>query len=337
MPWSEWITSAPSPRNAIYVRGQAGMEFDVEGFALDEIIPELRDKMRAEVPDISYADLFFAQQLTSVAETLEAGGEIFAPTGPETHQIHGTLGQRDWWVSTIEAYAPFGGLANLRDWAPDELDALEYGVDYGPRPDRDESEDLDAFIQYMDGVDSTRTGWEGYGVIEFWASDPPDEPVAGEFRLEMWTPPVLPEEMPGPIDSLPWSYSDPVTGSPVGGTFLGGWNGVESDTPDEDPIVFSSSIPDEEEFAIVLLTAPFPLEDGPAGGYPPGTVWGRHQAVNSPSVVVNALIQYPPWRYWIPGRLPLRQRQRDDSLALGSPRQGKKTSRQGSIRQRGYL
>ena len=269
------------------------------------------------VEAFSKTSLQFTQSFSEYAETYEEGGEVFGDPG--AYQASGDLSQRDWWISTVKRFESIGGLGNLRNWFPDEMNDLEYGVDYGPRPDRNEMEDEDAYIEFEPGFDSTRVGWQGIAQID-WAGATPDGPASGELRLESsWTPPDLPIPMPGDAGELWWSDA---------GTFLGGYTGDDASGPGS-PIVFGDDLPDDEEFAIVLTTPVF------SGGITPGTSWVRQQRVQT-TMQVDALIQYPRFRYWIPGILPLRQYPRNDGLRGGAPN-ARATSRQATTARRTYL
>lgn len=323
MPWSPWITPAPEPVNAIYVRGLSGKLFELPApeASLEDAVVELRGVMAGGVPVDSETLLTFTQSFTESAETYEEAGEVLG--SPGDFQASGNLTQRDWWISTIKRFESIGGLGNLRNWFPDEMNDLEYGVDYGPRPDRDEMEDDDAYIEYEPGFDSTRVGWQGIAQLDYSASTPFDGSATGELRLESaWTPPDLPVPMPGEAGETWWSDA---------GTFLGGYTGDDASGPGS-PIIFGDDLPDADEFAIVLST---PVFSGGLPAFGPGDVWVQQQAVKA-NVQVDVMVQYPRFRYWIPGILPLRQYPRNDGLRGGAPN-ARATSRQATTARRTYL
>lgn len=205
-----------------------------------------------------------------------------------------------------------------RDWFPILLDSLEEGVDYGIRPNRTEDDD-DAYVEYESDTniflenlppllrsESFTTFGSGGGgswelAIQFNGHYLAEHGPIGTPRDDAWR--------------LPF-------GIPISTGFA---SGTESSTP---PVNYSSAIPAIDETVTDLTLSAWVPDLGTL----------ESLEVRFEHGVPTVRYQMPRWRYWIPKRLPLRQRQRDDGLALrGAPSWRDQQSRQASNRWRSYL
>ena len=195
------------------------------------------------------------------------------------------------------------------NWSP-LLDTLEWGVDYGPRPDRNEN-DPDAYVQYADGPNE-HEGWN-FGAItvgqvftNFGASS-----AVMNVGLEPNTNyPGNVDQPIGPFPGMPPNvYATWGTNAATGSTFPG--------PADPGPVKQFSLYADITSYAGTGLVS-----------------FGSRQDV------VRMRVLQPAWRYWIPGdapvAFPIRQKQRNDGLGRGVVRARSTSSVQGSIRQRSY-
>lgn len=168
----------------------------------------------------------------------------------------------------------------FRNWFPAQLQALEYGVDYGPRPDRNEATDDDAYIEYEAGP-NVDLGWSmpSVEIQPLAVADDLSQPAdgTGVGTLEVLAT-AYPSDAPGTdIGTMPVGAVIRTVSVGEGGTF----------TPD--PPAFSS-------FSFVIATSGIDIPVNTHIG------WG---------VTLSALpaqsIRSPRWRYWIPeGATPTR-------------------------------
>jgi hypothetical protein len=210
-----------------------------------------------------------------------------------------------------------------RDWFPVTLLGLEEGVDYGLRPGRTEFDD-DAYVEYESDGDNTVTeefkpllrytagsigggegaAHDGDGLWELGYIANPPLPVqtsdGAEFSVESW---------PG-----------------IGTVFASG--GVEA-----------TNTSHSAEFPAGFSTASALHVTATMSGTPP--LVGESASAESAQFTIGSpsfRYQMPRWRYWIPRDLPLRQKQRNDGLALrGAPSWRNKQSRQATNAWRSYL
>lgn len=253
-----------------------------------------------------------------IARGTEGGTEIYytvtatsaLPTYSRGNDI-GSAPTEAWFLSQLRLPSSW---ATARNWFPSGMAGKVLGVDYDIRPDRAPG-DPDRFIQYADG-DNTATSSIA-GVLfnaRFGSGAPPDGTniLVGVDVGTNYVPGVVPAwaGIGSIVDSAhlyaPWMTG----GTDISGTFSG-----------------SDLFP-----TTAAQTFTVGVEDN-AGVLPEGV--GYSFDVN-PVAFTN--YRMPQWRYWKPGQLPLRQRQRDDGLALrGAPSWRKGTSRQATNRWRSYL
>lgn len=209
-------------------------------------------------------------------------------------------------------YAEPVGWADERNWFPDPLYGLEYGVQFGIRPDRTGSED-DAYVEYEDGT-STRTDWVITGT------------------------PQVTNNTGFPTGGITWTWSLGVTtgtsyvlgtGNPIGYPGAGSvFATIDHTTPAGTAL---PSVPDMGQASSFFISAQLDAVSL-------ATDFQLLLAAELPRPFFRAT--QPRWRYWIPGEVapkPLRQRQRDDGLGLSPARWRAGRSRQSSNRWSGYL
>lgn len=212
-----------------------------------------------------------------------------------------------------------------RDWFPVTLLGLEEGVDYGIRPGRTDS-DTDAYVEYESDGDNTVTEefkpllrFESGGVGGGDGGPPGD----GVWALGYNANPTLPVQQSNGSEFSVESWPAPDTVFATGA--------VEAVNTSH-----SAQFPDGFSAASTLRVAVNMPGIPPLLVGPDGSVETAHAlfTIGSPSF----RYQMPRWRYWIPKRLPLQQRQRRDGLALrGTPAWKRKASRQATNQWRANL
>jgi hypothetical protein len=202
-------------------------------------------------------------------------------------------------------------IAGQRDWFPDLLLGLTEGVDYAGRPDRSPDDD-DYYVEYQSGIDAEFAGWLALAGIT-WFQDVPSTTASGRIAFATNPPPT---ETPPPFDSV---FSAMPQIEPQSGPAILSVSGGASGSTD-----FSASLEGLTSFGIVSLPDALPPNDAE---------W----AMNFPEWQVSAMVQLPPFRYWIPGGDTwLRNHQRDDGLGSNAPRNHRVSSVQRSVRNHGY-
>lgn len=203
------------------------------------------------------------------------------------------------------------GWESRRDGKPAALDALTEGVDYAVIPGKDPWAD-DAYVEYETGVSNTLDGWDlgtftvtGHDFVQDVASG---AQTTGKARALLGG---------GAMGRTPYAS----LGEPVVDLSWREWDlgqetdGLQFQPPDPGPV--------EQLFYFVDVST-----SGPPNTY---------ASVSFVLKPIEARVSQPRWRYWIPGDLPLRQRQRDDGLGLSTARWRRGRSRQVSNRWKGYL
>lgn len=313
MPWSEWITPAPALGGGELPGGVlSGHRGEVDGFATPEdAVAAARTAMTAGTAG-STSDRVIPLSAPAIANEL-----AFIPPG-ESLYFAAAARQQAWrFYSAAQA-----GIPDVRDWFPPEMDDLEYGVDYGPRPDRDEDTDEDAYVQYEDG-DAVLLGWQGAATMTLSVSPDTDVRSAEIVATIDWPIPLETPIIGTPVPTAT-SYYDETGGVPV----LSIEDGSDGDS--SGPVDITAYLAGLDEFALFVRATGNPTVVLDDGEYT--SAW-----VATPFLDVRALIQYPRFRYWIPGGiLPLRQYPRNDGLRGGAP-SARPTSRQGSTARRTYI
>lgn len=309
MPWSEWILSPVDDRARGPVRSAATASqgqsdpLPVPGDAevqISEAISEV----------IAGADATTEMNFGTInAETQQVWAPFFLG-GPDT----AAQAQAIW---AIHWYGFNDG--ENRQMFPAELDDLEYGVDYAPRPDRDETTDPDAYIEYEDGLILLQPGdvqgWDGEVNLTASASKDGTTPWNSSGRASLRDDLPRPAALPPDILSSPTlpGFGNGITvaevAGPTGSTGFGAFTMPAGTT----------------DFAVVIEPDfTFPHDEG------------LYDSFISNTRTIHVRLLYPRWRYWKPGILPLRQYPRNDGLRGGAP-SAKPTSRQGSTARRTYL
>lgn len=328
MPWSEWIQSDPYERGTLarYKASTVSGGGAYTGGTLADVVGDAESGL-------------YSTSSPEAATTVHGGlvSTTLGATRSEGYTDSGTPGTWHGGIVQTQSVAWFDTddleLATWREWFPPELGDLTEGVDYEVRPDRTGTED-DAFIEYEDGVGQVE-GWTGFAFGQIQAQsasyDPPRHATA---KWRLLSPPPTPPATPGPTESVAASPMVllPSAGAPIGqiinGTVTGFAGGVGIELAINGPL---------SEFAVLLVTdesSDEPFYTGPSGEGNYSHQWTIGSLIDGAA----AYVRLPRWRYWIPGELPLRQRQRDDGLALrGAPSWRRGTSRQATNRWRSYL
>lgn len=313
MPWSEWITPAPALGGGELPGGVlSGHRGESVGFAAPEdAIGAARTAATAGTAEAS-SDRVIPLSAPAISDELAA-----IPPGESLY--FGTVGRQQAWRFYSATQA---GIPDVRNWFPPEMDDLEYGVDYGPRPDRDEDTDEDAYVQYEDG-DAVLLGWQGIATLNLSVSPDADVRSAEIVATIDWPMPLETPIIGEPVPTAT-SYYDETGGVPV----VSLTDGSDGDT--SGPVDITAYLTGLDEFALFARTTGNPTVVLDGDNY--SSTWAA-----TPFFDVRALIQYPRFRYWIPGGiLPLRQYPRNDGLRGGAPA-AKPTSRQGTTARRTYL
>lgn len=307
MPWSDWIQSPETLSNRFANRsvstGASGL--DVQATPGDA-----------------------PTQLASVRAQAESGHDAHTEARPEGNS-DAIVVQQQW--SPVDVGNPALSVAqsnaswrivwyglrpgvDVRNMFPDPLSDLAYGVDYGPRPDRNEDEDLDAFVQYEDDglfiLAAEIQGWEGDVTLEV-ANGTHDlsEPWDGAGRAYLSDIAALPAPPQLPTDTVIDPPILPTYGSGATVTTVSGPNG----TTGAGAFTLGAGTTD-----VVLVTefdfTPFPDNAS------------LYQADILTSATVAWRLLFPRWRYWIPREPYVRLLHRGDGLGLSSRR----------LRQRGH-
>lgn len=345
MPWSEWIepdvTTAGSNLAGRYIaRGGSG---GVSGWAgIDGLVDSILVSLRSGVGSIEMGG----------GDSAAGGYSSSATPVPQSDKTTG-------FSASLFQSVFVGGLGLdpevERDYFPALLSSLELGVDFDVRPDRTDA-DEDAYVEYEPGS-NTLIGWQDFDLTidpidSTYANSLADEavPVEAHYRIAIDATPLWGA---GPFDApdsytedVPWVlWEDAETVATF--SFTGNNEGNTIPVHIEDApltvsdyrftMVMQSELADPSYLTVLDVDEPVipSLEENArqdSGALIVGVDIEGGVVVSGPAY----LFQMPRWRYWIPGRLPLRQRQRDDGLALGPLRQRGRTSRQGTNRQRAY-
>jgi hypothetical protein len=287
MPWSEW--QDPIPLNVGWqVTAFIHTDFDQN----DGIAPHVQLTGAAGTPFLDDRQMIWEAALTE--------------SGPELAQGVSGIGTQ---------FGLPAGWDDDRDWFPDLLGGLTEGVDFGPRPDRTES-DPDLYVQYQDGPNvatSTTLSTPRFKVVN----------SVSTFGSQPFSVGFTPNT----------SHFAGETGSwPGVGTVFGSGDaelGAEEDFQDEFPTGSIYPATGVTSFTIAAqLTGSEPPATNPAGEF-------AAVDLKTPRPLLNFVT--PQWRYWIPDTLlPLRIRQRGDGLSIETTRLRNRASRQTTNRLRGF-
>jgi hypothetical protein len=215
-----------------------------------------------------------------------------------------------------------------RDWFPVTLLGLEEGVDYGLRPDRTEFDD-DAYVQYESDGDNTVTE-EFKPLLRYQAGGTGGgtggSPGDGVWALGYTANPTLPIQTSSGAEFSVESWPAPATVFATGAV-----EAVNTSHSAQFPDGFSAA--STIRVSVNMPGIPPLLSEDPGGDGSLETAAAQF-TIGSPSF----RYQMPRWRYWIPKRLPLQQKQRRDGLALrGAPAWRRKASRQATNQWRANL
>jgi len=327
MPWSEWIQSDPYERGTLarYRMSTQTGATNYTGGTIDEVVGDAESALysgsSAEAETTVYGQLSGVNPGASRFENYTDSGTPGLWTGGIV-QTQGVA-----WFDTDDLE-----LATWREWFPNELYDLTEGVDYEVRPDRTGSED-DAFIEYEDGVGQVQ-GWTGFAPGRITSITGSFDGPHATVKWRLLSPPPAVPAIPDPFGSV---TASPFALTPSDGTAIAQIvNATTTGSSSGVPVNLSIAGP-VSEFAVLIITDE--SSDIPFSGGDPGDSTYIHGWVGTGLIgSAGAYVRLPRWRYWKPGQLPLRQRQRDDGLALrGAPSWRRGTSRQATNRWRSYL
>lgn len=355
MPWSEWITPDVYEAQATVAPVSVVREDPaLAGFPFVHV-----DEFDGD-PNAIFGDVFTSSKDDGALGTVarEASiGEMWVYAGKRSVSNPQTRVESRLSNATYTANLNIDPLT-ARVWFPALLTELEYGVDYGVIPGKNELTDDDAYVQYEDTT-NTLIGWQPWEVrlsvdhttFAGGIAPPPALPQPAAAGLALGVGAALPTT----ADDL-WRndyYGSALWEAPVAEVLsnVGAGEWVEPLTLDLAAAVPASQTSFTAMLQPQVLHSDFSgwvLPNEPQDGGGDGDGWASSfrqffalyhsdpaRGLDPPSALYR--FQMPRWRYWIPGELPLRQRQRDDGLALAPLRQRDRTSRQRSIRQRAYL
>lgn len=325
MPWSEWIQSDPYERgtSARYRMATQTGATNYTGATLDEVAGDAESTLYSTATTETTCTVYGRSAGVNPGASRSENYSSAGTGGVWTGGIVQTQGVA--WFDTGDLE-----LATWREWFPPEFNDLTEGVDYELRPDRTGTED-DAFIQYEDGVGQIES-WFAFasGRISSHSASYEPKHATAKWRL-LSPPPAVPAVPPvnGSVAAPPLAFT-PDAGAPVTQIV----NSTISGFPSAIPVNVNVAGP-VSEFAVLVVTdesmdTPFVVEGVES--------YSHEWSVIGLPAAAAAFVRLPRWRYWKPGELPLRQKQRDDGLALrGAPSWRQGSSRQASNRWRSYL
>ena len=287
MPWSPWLTPAPI-QDAGTMETHGTLVFASESGAIGALgyDPAI---MQAAIDRIAGGG-DTATALGPSAEAQVATGTDIHGTFPNTYRVYETLALRGAWRHTPSALTP-----GEYD-SPVEMYALTYGVDYIDLPGGDGQ-----VVQWAPGP-GTFLGWQDWDCVTFTGN-------SSDVAADVWL-----------TSDAPFNFAAPILTAT--GTTL---TSVSADGFARTRVVMASTghlLTDP----LVIHLAPSYWRGAGAAQYPEGLdctryVVGNPDPPNPVPLAPEALIQWPQYRYWIPGIPPLRQKQRDDGLVDGARRQ----------------
>lgn len=212
----------------------------------------------------------------------------------------------DGWETNFEVY-------------PAALWDLQEGVDFTIRPDRT-YDDPDCYVEYLPGAAISFAGWRVPPMTVHWQSLHDTNIVSGTGRVALVATDGRAEAWPG------YGAGQALAQYPLD-------NATSVNVPVPEALVQDIGP------AVTLV-----IQDSANHTFPPppptgNWVWSRQSSITQQAGATWPGAQgfMPPYRYWIPGLLPLRQVQRDDGLARSVVRATGGHSRQSSLRARGFL
>lgn len=204
------------------------------------------------------------------------------------------------------------------DWFPPALDLLEEDVDYGIRPGKTDADD-DAYVEYESDTCSFVENLPPLLKSQSFTTFGGGGGATWELAVQMNGHYVAEHGPIGTTRDEAWRLPFSI---PTSTEFA---SGTELSTP---PVNYSSVIPTIDETVTDLTLSAWVSDLGTLDSL----------EVRFEHGVPTVRYQMPQWRYWIPRRLPLQQKQRRDGLALrGAPAWKRKASRQATNRWRANL
>jgi hypothetical protein len=248
-----------------------------------------------------------ASALGPSAEALAISGTDIHGTFPSTYRVYEALAIRGAWRHTPSE----GALTPGEYDSPGEMYALTYGVDYIDIPGGDGQ-----VVQWAPGP-GTFLGWQDWDCVTFTGN-------SSDVAADVWL-----------TGDAPFNFAAPIltaTGSTLSSVSANGFARTR---------VVMASTGHLLTVPLVIHLAPSYWRGVGAAQYPAALdctryVVGDPDPPNPVPLAPEALIQWPQYRYWMPGIPPLRQRQRDDGLTDDARRQShlnRPTSLQENFRQ----
>lgn len=308
MPWSAWIQSPEEESTRSPVRSAATGS---PGESVQMPSPGDAEAQISEAISDVTAGLDAITEMTSGVVDAEAqqGWAPFNVGGVDSVAQAQAIWAIHWYGFSDDA---------TRQMFPPELDGLEYGVDYGPRPDRDETSDVDAYIEYEDGLILLQAadvqGWAGEVVLTSLGASK-DGTVFGTASGRA----SLRGDLPRPADLPPTILTSPTLPGFGGGTTIATVTGP-ADTTGGGTFSMSAG---EMDFAVVVEPDfTFPHDEG------------LYNSAIRDTRNITVRLLYPRWRYWIPREPYVRLLHRGDGLGLSSNRlrQRGQTNQAGRLR-----
>lgn len=294
MTWSQWITPAP-----------------------DVYVPAVRQISAGRVvnEDFAIGDRNVAAVIESYRELLAAGGGISVGINNLTAIAAASAqASKDSAPSTSTYLFEAQGVLQLQgsqyadtfDWLPAELAALQRGVDYDVRPDRQPSDD-DAYVQY-EFEHTTFLGWQDWTLVATYTTVTPsgsDHPVGppwtGDgFSLRVaWSPALSATLSEGPW--YEYGHGSPLTSVDIPVSLEFG-----SSTPFASHASIEVPLSTVDQADLTLLTQPSFLDatsaPEPTSDITAGQTFAAGFELNLVQGFVRPSVSYqrPRWRYWIP-------------------------------------
>lgn len=228
-------------------------------------------------------------------------------------------------------YALSSGWSTERDAFPSPMYDMTEGVDYDIVPGKDPYVDEDAYVQYESADPNVLTGWADWNLTLETAGSNGGMALPGVTGLRV-----------GYSAPITWGLSGPGWFSTYQGLALDYIPGVMGALTTTPYALSLAALGTMESWTIYQqpnwLTDPIPIEVhvGPQG---------FADSDSSTSLIHGAMnprpkftFRMPRWRYWKPGVPPLRQRARNDGLAVdGQQQRGRGNSLQSSARRGGRV
>lgn len=297
MTWSEWITPAPDVYAPAVRQISAGRVLSEDSATGDRNVPSVIESYREQLATGGGVSVGLNNLSAIAAVTSQASKDFLPTTSTYLFEAQGILQLQG------------SQYADQFDWLPTELSALQRGVDYDVRPDRQPS-DEDAYVQY-EFDHTTFLGWQDWTILATFTrvdlSDLVGAPWTGSgFTLRVaWSAAVSPTLPEGPWYTYGHGSQLASINVPVS-LHLG-----PAATQLGDHVSIAVPLSGITESDLTLLTqpsllgttsAPVPTTDITAGqGFQAGFELNLVQGFARPMIGY----QRPRWRYWMPDLQPV--------------------------------